>query len=48
MYAVELSRTDYERLTGYSEALTDELIATAQEHADSQHYTPGGPFAVKL
>jgi hypothetical protein len=46
IYNVELSNTDYERLSSFSEALADELVASAQEHAESQHYTPGGPLQV--
>ena len=46
IYTVELSGTDFERLSGYEEALSDELVAAAQEHADSQRYQPGGPVQV--
>jgi hypothetical protein len=46
IYTVELSPADHERLTSFSDALSDELVASAQEHADSQHYTPGGPIQV--
>lgn len=46
LYSVELSGTDFERLSGYEEALSDELVAAAQEHADSQRYQPGGPVQV--
>jgi hypothetical protein len=46
IYTVELSVTDFERLSGYEEALSDELVAAAQEHADSQRYQPGGPVQV--
>ena len=46
IYVVELSPSDHERLTSFSDALSDELVASAQEHADSQHYTPGGPIQV--
>ncbi|HET8599199.1 MAG TPA: DUF3662 and FHA domain-containing protein [Segeticoccus sp.] len=48
LYTVELSDTDYDRLTAYSGTLTDELIASAQEHAESQRYTPGGPLDVEF
>lgn len=48
VFTVELSEADYERLTSYSEALTDELVASAEEHADYQRYTPGGPVNVEL
>jgi len=46
IYTVELSPADHESLASFSEALSDELVASAQEHADSQHYTPGGPIQV--
>lgn len=46
IYTVELSDSDHERLASFSDALSDELVASAQEHADSQHYTPGGPIQV--
>src|SRR5690242_21241255 len=46
LFTVELSDTDYERLSGYDEELEEELIAAAQEHAESQRYQPGGPLQV--
>jgi hypothetical protein len=46
LFTVELSDTDYERLSGYDPELEDELIAAAQEHAESQRYQPGGPLQV--
>jgi hypothetical protein len=46
LFTIELAPTDFERLTGYSEMLTDELVASAQEHAESQRYQPGGPIRV--
>jgi hypothetical protein len=46
LFTVELAPTDFERLTGYSAMLTDELVASAQEHAESQRYQPGGPIQV--
>jgi hypothetical protein len=48
LYTIELSQTDYERLEDYEEDLSDDLVAAAQEHADSQGYQPGGAFAVQL
>ncbi|HEV7145992.1 MAG TPA: DUF3662 and FHA domain-containing protein [Pedococcus sp.] len=48
LYTVELSDTDFERLSGYDEELQDELIAAAQEHAESQRYQPGGPLRVNF
>ncbi len=46
LFTVELSETDYERLSGYDEELERELIAAAQEHVESQRYQPGGPIQV--
>ncbi|HEV7148665.1 MAG TPA: DUF3662 and FHA domain-containing protein [Pedococcus sp.] len=48
LYTVELSDTDYERLSDYDEELEEELIAAAQEHAESQRYQPGGPLRVSF
>jgi hypothetical protein len=48
LYTVELSDTDFERLSGYDQELQDELVAAAQEHAESQRYQPGGPLQVSF
>jgi hypothetical protein len=48
LFTVELSETDYDRLSGYDEELENELIAAAQEHAESQRYQPGGPLQVSF
>ena len=48
LYTIELSGNDYERLGDYEDDLTEDLIAAAQEHADSQGYQPGGPIEVNL
>lgn len=48
LYTIELSQTDYDRLGDYEEDLSDDLVAAAQEHADSQGYQPGGPLEVEL
>ena len=48
LFTVELSDTDYDRLSGYDEELEKELIAAAQEHAESQRYQPGGPIQVSF
>jgi hypothetical protein len=48
LYTVELSDTDYDRLGGYDDELENELIAAAQEHAESQRYQPGGPLQVSF
>ena len=48
LYTIELSSTDFERLGDYEDELSDDLVAAAQEHADSQGYQPGGPLEVVL
>jgi len=46
IFQIELSGTDFDRLTADEGGLRDELVAAALEHADSQHYRPGGPLTV--
>lgn len=46
LFTIELSPSDYDRLAGYEEELEQELVAAAQEHAESQRYQPGGPLRV--
>jgi hypothetical protein len=48
LFTIELAPADFERLTGFSDMLTDELVASAQEHAESQRYQPGGPIQVSF
>jgi hypothetical protein len=48
LFTIELAPTDFERMTGFSDMLTDELVASAQEHAESQRYRPGGPIQVSF
>lgn len=48
IFTIELAPTDFERLTGFSDMLTDELVASVQEHAESQRYRPGGPIQVQF
>ena len=48
LFTVELAPSDFERLESYSEVLSDELVASAQEHAESQRYQPGGHIAVRF
>ncbi|MEO7131494.1 MAG: DUF3662 and FHA domain-containing protein [Dermatophilaceae bacterium] len=48
LYTIELSETDYARLGDYEDDLSEDLVAAAQEHADSQGYQPGGPLEVHL
>lgn len=46
LFTIELAPDDFERLTEFDQELEDELIAAAQEHAESQRYQPGGPLQV--
>lgn len=46
VFVIELSPSDHERLTAYVDLLTEELIASAEEHITSQHYRPAGPLTV--
>lgn len=48
LFTIELSSTDYGRLGGYGDDLEEELIAAAQEHAESQRYHPAGTIRVNL
>ncbi|MCU1538054.1 MAG: domain containing protein [Humibacillus sp.] len=48
LYTIELSPTDYERLGDYEDELSEDLVAAAQEHAESQNYQPHGPLEVDL
>lgn len=48
VFTIELAESDYERLSSYSDALTDELVAAAEDHADAQRYVAPGPFEVRL
>ncbi|WP_427384290.1 FhaA domain-containing protein [Janibacter sp. G56] len=48
LFTIELSPGDFERLAEFDEELEQELIAAAEEHADSQRYQPGGPVQVAL
>lgn len=48
VFTVELARTDFERLSSFDTALTDELVAAVEDHADAQRYTPAGTVEVRL
>lgn len=48
VFTVELAASDYERLASYDSALTGELVAAAEDHADAQRYTPAGTIEVRL
>jgi hypothetical protein len=47
-YTIELSTTDFGRLDEYSDSITEDLIAAAAEHAETQRYLPGGPIEIVL
>lgn len=46
LFTIELAPSDFERLAEFDQELEDELLAAAQEHAESQRYQPGGPLQV--
>ncbi len=48
LFEVELSGTDYDLLTAHADQLSDELKASAAEHAETQRYSPGGPLTVNF
>lgn len=48
VFTVELAASDFERLTSYEQLLADELMASVEEHAESQRYVPGGPIVVRF
>lgn len=48
LYTIELSQTDFDRLGDFEDDLSNDLVAAAQEHADSQGYQPGGRLEVSL
>lgn len=45
-FRVELSPTDYERLSPYSDTLGAELLELLREHAEEQHYVFAGPVTI--
>ena len=48
VFTIQLAETDHERLASFERALTDELVAAAEDHADAQRYVAPGPFEVRL
>lgn len=48
VFTVELAQSDYERLSSYDKALTDELVAASEDHADAERYTTPGPIEIRL
>ena len=45
-FSVELSTSDYERLTPFGGTLASELSTLVDEHVKEQHYTLAGPVAI--
>ncbi|MEO6470940.1 MAG: DUF3662 and FHA domain-containing protein [Aeromicrobium sp.] len=45
-FTVELSPSDYERLTPFGGTLSTELSTLVDEHVKEQHYTLSGPIAI--
>ena len=46
VYSIELSPSDFTRIDEFSDSISDDLVAAAQEHAETQHYLPGGEIQV--
>jgi hypothetical protein len=47
-FTVNLSRTDYDRMSDLGPTLIDELVQLVQRHAAAQHYSFTGGISVKL
>ena len=47
-FTVTLSPSDYERMTGLGDALTDELVGLVQSHAAAQRYSFAGGISITL
>ncbi len=48
LFTVDLATSDFERLDEARDDVSDELVASATEHADIQRYLPGGPVSVRF
>ncbi len=48
IYSVDLASSDFDQLNAHRDDLIAELIAAAQEHAESERYAPGGPFEIVI
>lgn len=46
VFTIELDPSDYERLTMYEDVLSSELLASVEEHVESQRYLTNGPLHV--
>lgn len=47
-FTVRLGQTDYDRMTGLGDTLTDELTQLVQQHAAAQHYQFAGGISITL
>ncbi|HYO85848.1 MAG TPA: DUF3662 and FHA domain-containing protein [Dermatophilaceae bacterium] len=47
-FTVELAAKDYQRLITFEGTLITELVASVEEHAESQRLIPGGPLQVEF
>lgn len=47
-FIVELSSSDFERLTPFGQTLSDELATLVTEHVKEQHYTLAGPLEISF
>ena len=47
-FTIDLSPTDYDRLSSYGQTLSAELAAMLHEHAEEQHYMFAGPVAMNF
>lgn len=47
-FAIDLSATDFDRLSTYGETLSRELAAMLHEHAAEQHYLYAGPVQLNF
>jgi len=46
LFTIELATSDYQRMRDVEDSLQDELVAAAEEHSESERYSPGGPFEI--
>ena len=47
-FTIDLSGTDFDRLSSYGETLSNELTGMLQEHAQEQHYMFAGPIQLSF
>lgn len=46
VFTVVLSSTDFDRLSEFEDDIVEELVVSAEEHVESQRYSPAGPISV--